>query len=74
MALNARMRYVADDALLSLLAPIWQLLIGVCLLVVCVIAAHRLFMRGPSRMSRAVVLAGGAVVGMLVLGMLLSMA
>jgi hypothetical protein len=68
------MRYVADDALLALIAPIWQVVIGVCVLVVCVVASHRLFLRGPSRMSRAVVLAGGAVVGMLVIGMLLSMA
>jgi hypothetical protein len=68
------MRYLADDGLLSLLFPFWQLVIAVCLVVVVVISAHRLLMRGPSRMSRALVLAGGAVVGIVVLGMLLSVA
>jgi hypothetical protein len=68
------MRYVADDALLGLLAPFWQLVIGLCLVVVTIVAGHRLLMRGPSRMSRAIVVAGGAVVGVVLLGVLLSMA
>jgi hypothetical protein len=68
------MRTLADAGLLGLLFPIWQLLIAVCLVVVSIISAHRLLMRGPSRMGRAVIVAGGAVVGIVVLGMLVSMA
>lgn len=74
MELNELMRYVADDALLSMLAPFWQLVIGVCLLGVTIVSAHRLLMRGPSRMSRAIIVSGGAVVGIVLLGILFSMA
>jgi hypothetical protein len=42
--------------------PIWQVLIGVLVLVVLVVSVHRLFMRGPSRMGGAMLIAGGAVV------------
>lgn len=68
------MRVSAEDALLGLLFPFWQLVIGVVLLVVTIISAHRLLMRGPSRMSRAIVIAGSAVVCMVALGFLLSVA
>jgi hypothetical protein len=74
MEFNAPMRYVADDGQAGLLVPFWQIVIGLCLVVVTIVAAHRLLMRGPSRMSRAIVVAGGAVVGVVLLGMLLSMA
>ena len=74
MEFNAGMRDLADDGLTSLLFPFWQLVIAVCLVVVTIVSAHKLLMRGPSRMSRALVLAGGAIVGVVVLGMLLSMA
>lgn len=66
------MRFLADDGLLGLLFPFWQLVIAVCLVVVTVVSAHRLLMRGPSRMSRAIVVAGSAIVGLVVLSMLLS--
>jgi hypothetical protein len=68
------MRSMADDALLGMLLPFWQVVIGVCLVVVTVVAAHRLLMRGPSRMSRAIVMAGTAIVGVIVIGLLLSVA
>lgn len=68
------MRYLADDALLGLLFPFWQLVIAVCLVGVSVVAAHKLLMRGPSRMSRAIVMTGGAVIGVLVISILVSMA
>ncbi|HEY7174545.1 MAG TPA: hypothetical protein VH442_06485 [Micromonosporaceae bacterium] len=74
MEFNADMRLYAQDALLGMLAPIWQLTIVACLIIVTVIAAHKLFMRGPSRMSRGIVMAGGAVVGVIAVGILLSMA
>ena len=51
-----------SDALLGLLMPFWQLVIGVLVLVTVVVSVHRLFMRGPSRMGGAMLLVGGAVV------------
>jgi hypothetical protein len=53
---------VAADALLDLLMPLWQLVIGLLVLVALVVSVHRLFMRGPSRMGGAMLLFGGAVV------------
>jgi hypothetical protein len=74
MEFNAGMRLTAEDALLGLLSPIWQAVIGVFLLLMMVVAGHRLLMRGPSRMSRAIVLSGGAIVGVLVVALVFSMA
>jgi hypothetical protein len=68
------MRPLAEDQLLGLLYPIWQLVIGVCLVAVSVVAAHRLLMRGPSRMGRAIVVMGSAVVCIMAIGFLLSIA
>ena len=53
---------LASDALFGLLMPLWQVLIGVLVLVALLVSVHRLFMRGPSRMGGAMLLAGGAVV------------
>jgi hypothetical protein len=61
---------LAVDALLGLLLPLWQIVIGVLVLVTVVVSAHRLFMRGPSRMGAALLVAGGAVVCLAVLGYL----
>jgi hypothetical protein len=52
----------ASDALFGLLMPLWQVLIGVLVLVALVVSVHRLFMRGPSRMGGAMLIVGGAVV------------
>lgn len=46
----------------GLIMPLWQVLIGVLVLVALVVSVHRLFMRGPSRMGGAMLLVGGAVV------------
>jgi hypothetical protein len=56
------MPVLADDALLDLLMPMWQLVIGLLVLVVLVVSVHRMFLRGPSRMGGAMLLLGGAVV------------
>ena len=53
---------LAADAMFGLLMPIWQMLIGVLVLVALLVSVHRLFMRGPSRMGGAMLLVGGAVV------------
>ena len=53
---------LASDAMVGLLMPMWQLVIGVLVLVTVVLSVYRLFMRGPSRMGGAMLLTGGAVV------------
>jgi hypothetical protein len=52
---------LAAEALTGLLMPIWQFLIGILVLVAVVVAAYRIFMRGPSRMGGAMLMVGGAV-------------
>jgi hypothetical protein len=59
----AALRQSTTDALLSMLFPFWQLVIGVVILVFLVVAALRLARRGRSRMRFAVLVAGAAVVG-----------
>jgi hypothetical protein len=61
-----------QDDLLSLLFPMWQVVIGGCVLAVLVVSVHRLLGRGPSRMSRALLVTGGAAVAVAVLGILLA--
>jgi hypothetical protein len=63
-------RVLAADALLDLLMPLWQLVIGVLVLVTLVVSVHKLFMRGPSRMGGAMLMVGGAVVCVAVLSYL----
>lgn len=55
-------RIVAADAVLDLLWPLWQLVIGLLVLIAVVVSVRRLVQRGPSRMGGAMLLAGGAVV------------
>jgi len=61
---------VASDALLDMLMPLWQLVIGLLVLVTVVVSVGRLIMRGPSRMGGAMLLVGGAVIGITVLSYL----
>jgi hypothetical protein len=62
---------VNDNGLLATLAPIWQFVIGVCVLVVLVAASARLARRGRSRMTTALLVTGAAAVGLTVLGILI---
>ena len=64
---------VAADALLDLVLPIGQLVIGTLVLVALVVSVHRLFMRGPSRMGGALLLTGGAVIGLAVVSYLVQL-
>ncbi|MGX6608597.1 hypothetical protein ACWKSP_41775 [Micromonosporaceae bacterium Da 78-11] len=64
---------LAADALLDLLLPAWQLVIGALVLVTVVVSLRRLFLRGPSRMGGAMLLAGGAAIGFAVLGYLVQL-
>ena len=61
----------ASDALLDLLLPLWQLVIGVLVLVTLVLSVHRLVMRGPSRMGGAMLMVGAAVVGIALISYLI---
>ena len=58
------------DALLGLLAPAWQILITVCLVVVLLLGLRRLASRGASRMNTAVLVTGGLIVAIAALGAL----
>jgi hypothetical protein len=62
---------LAQDALLSLLFPVWQIAIGVCVLLAVVLSVRTLARRGPSRMTTALLITGGAVVCLVALGILL---
>jgi hypothetical protein len=61
---------LAVDAFLGLLVPLWQIVIGLLVLVTVVVSIHRLFLRGPSRMGGALLLVGGAVAGLVVVSYL----
>jgi hypothetical protein len=63
---------MSQDALLGLLFPVWQLLIGVAVLVTVVLCSWRLLRRGPSRMTRALIVTGSAAIGLATLGVLLA--
>lgn len=52
----------SDPGLLGLLHPMWQALLGVAVVLLVVVAGWRLLARGgPSRMTRAVLVAGAIV-------------
>jgi len=63
---------LAEDALLGLLFPFWQLVIGLLVVLALCATAYRLAVRGPSRMTTALLVTGGAVVGIALLSYLTS--
>jgi hypothetical protein len=62
------------DALLDLLVPLWQLVIGVVVLVAVVAMTLRLAGRGQSRMRNALLVIGVAILGVALIGILQSAA
>ncbi len=62
---------LAADALLGLLLPFWQVVIGAFVLLAVAASVYRLAQRGPSRMSLALLVTGGAVVCIAVIGTIL---
>jgi hypothetical protein len=62
----------ADDPLLGLLLPFWQLVLGLATLGFVVFTAARLARRGRSRMNTAIMVTGAAVIGLMILGVLTS--
>lgn len=55
---------LAADAVLGLIFPLWQWVIGLLVLVTVVLSVRKLLMRGPSRMGGALLMVGGAVVAL----------
>jgi hypothetical protein len=53
---------LATDALLSMLAPLWQTAIAAVVVLVVLVASARLAVRGRSRMRTALLIIGGALV------------
>lgn len=62
----------STDGLLGLLLPGWQAAIAVCVLLALVVALYRLRQRGPSRMTRALLVTGSIAAGIAIIGVLLS--
>ena len=62
--------HVSGDALLGMLLPMWQLVMGCCVLLALLVATVRLVRRGRSRMTNALLVTGAAIVGLSVLGFL----
>jgi hypothetical protein len=61
---------LAADVLLDLLPPLTPLVIGLLVLAALAVSAHRLVLRGPTRMGGAMLLVGGALVCVAVVGYL----
>jgi hypothetical protein len=63
---------IAADALLDLLLPFWQIVIGVVIVIFVIGASVRLVGRGRSRMNTAIMVTGAALLGVVLLGVLSS--
>ncbi|MCM0674922.1 hypothetical protein NCC78_09485 [Micromonospora phytophila] len=68
---RSRSTVLAEDALLGLLLPFWQLVIGAFVLFVVVVSVGRLARRGRSRMTTALLVTAAAIAGFAVVGVLL---
>lgn len=64
-------RVGAQDAVLGLLLPFWQLVIAGFVVVALVLSVRRLASRGPSRMTTGLLVTGAAIIGLAVIGVLL---
>ncbi|MGS2616854.1 hypothetical protein ACVCAH_20355 [Micromonospora sp. LZ34] len=62
---------LAEEALLGLLLPFWQLVIGAFVVFVVLASVARLVRRGPSRMSTALLVTAAAIAGFALVGVLL---
>jgi hypothetical protein len=62
---------LADEALLGLLLPFWQLVIGAFVLLALLASVRRLARRGPSRMTTALLVTAAAIAGITLVGVLL---
>ncbi|MEU8185539.1 hypothetical protein AB0B85_32035 [Micromonospora sp. NPDC049044] len=64
-------RVFAEESLLGVLLPFWQVVIGAVVLVVLVLSVGRLARRGKSRMTTALLITAAAIAGFAVIGVLL---
>ncbi|MEW2147600.1 hypothetical protein AB0869_32800 [Micromonospora vinacea] len=64
-------RVFAEEALLGLIGPFWQVVIGAVVLVVLVLSVGRLARRGRSRMTTALLVTAAVIAGFAVIGVLL---
>lgn len=64
-------RILAQETLLSLLLPVWQATVGACVLLALILSVRVFVRRGRSRMTTALLLTGGAVIGLVAIGILL---
>ena len=62
----------ASDALLGMLLPFWQLVIGGVVLLAVVAGTARLLRRGRSRMGNAMLVTVALIVGLTVVGLVTS--
>jgi hypothetical protein len=62
----------AGDALLGMLLPFWQIVIGCFVLLVVVAGTARLLRRGRSRMGNAMLVTAALIVGLTVVGLVTS--
>ncbi|MEU2615725.1 hypothetical protein ABZ570_29775 [Micromonospora sp. NPDC007271] len=62
---------LAEETLLGLLLPFWQLVIGAFVVFVVLGSVGRLARRGPSRMTTALLVTALAIAGFAVVGVLL---
>lgn len=63
---------MSHDSGLNLLFPVWQVVIGGCVLVAVVLSIGPLLRRGPTRMSRALIVTGGAALAIAAVGVMLA--
>jgi hypothetical protein len=61
---------IAADAILGLLLPFWQMVLGGVILVFLVGASVRLARRGRTRMNTAILVTGAALLGLVLIGVL----
>lgn len=61
---------IAADALLGLLLPFWQLVLGAVIVLFLVGASVQLARRGRSRMNTAIIITGAALLGLVLIGVL----
>lgn len=62
---------LAEEAVLGLLLPFWQLVIGAFVLFAVLASVRRLARRGPSRMTTALLVTAAAIASLAVIGVLL---
>lgn len=63
--------HLAADAVVGLLLPFWQLVIGSLVLVALVVSVRRLARRGPTRMTTGLLVTAAAIVGLALIGVFL---